>query len=152
MFAFEFDDRLFVFRYPKPAFVPLFAFAAKRAPALRYLIFVFQRTILAAGRGEKIAPSPRVLQSVKNGTSGTQRPHAKPTTDKAYAETRNPHTPHKPQSRPKGHHTSQRQLLQDGRNNRRPPCWQSHRPIRGMSSLSMSAKAGGYSPKRAAGL
>nr|DAF67760.1 MAG TPA: hypothetical protein [Caudoviricetes sp.] len=32
MFAFEFEERLFVFRLPKPAFAPLFAFAARRAP------------------------------------------------------------------------------------------------------------------------
>ena len=32
MFAFAFEERLFAFRYPKPAFAPLFALADKRAP------------------------------------------------------------------------------------------------------------------------
>lgn len=39
MFAFAFEERLFVFRLPNPAFAPLFAFADKRAPGSHTPLF-----------------------------------------------------------------------------------------------------------------
>ena len=51
MFAFAFEERLFAFRLPNPAFAPLFAFADKRAPDSRNRIYYFKEHYLTK-RGE----------------------------------------------------------------------------------------------------
>ena len=42
MFAFAFEERLFVFRLPNPAFAPLFALADKREPQAAKTFLFFQ--------------------------------------------------------------------------------------------------------------
>ncbi len=57
MFAFEFEERLFAFRQPKPAFVPLFALAARRAPliATTFVIYNFFNVLFALLRAPSFA-------------------------------------------------------------------------------------------------
>ena len=64
MFAFEFEERLFAFAYPQPAFAPLFAFADKRAPDFRnrLLLNIFKESLKRREwRGKINSPRPPCL-------------------------------------------------------------------------------------------
>ena len=81
MFAFAFEERLFAFRQPKPAFAPLFALADKRAPAATTLLcfYFFQsNAIFVAPFTEFCSPSktaqaePKVRMRIRGTTMRTQ--------------------------------------------------------------------------------
>ena len=74
MFAFAFEERLFAFRLPNPAFAPLFAFADKRAPAATTLLcfyffnptpFSLLRSPSFAVRQKRHKRNPRVAFAVE---------------------------------------------------------------------------------------
>lgn len=55
MFAFAFEERLFAFRQPKPAFAPLFALAARRAPLTATTFYNFFNVLFSLLRAPSFA-------------------------------------------------------------------------------------------------
>ncbi len=56
MFAFAFEERLFVFRLPNPAFAPLFALADKREPQAAKTFYLFFK--MSISHAFAVAPCP----------------------------------------------------------------------------------------------
>lgn len=73
-----------------------------------------------------VAPCIEFCSPFNYGTSGTQCPHSHTRSDKPYSDNRTPQPHHHPHEQTGGHHTSQRLLIQDARNNHSHPCWCFH--------------------------
>ncbi len=99
LFAFAFEERLFVFRLPNPAFAPLFALPENRAPTK------LSQTLISYLKFPRI-PLNRFYVSVKNGTGGTQCAQAHTRNDNTYADNRTPQPLHSTHDQRTGHQTS----------------------------------------------
>jgi len=93
MFAFVFEERLFVFRHPNPAFVPLLPLPPTRASLTQPFMFYFISLQISP---EHRTDLHRVSYSVflNHGTSGTQCSQSYPRNDNTCTGTRTPQTSH----------------------------------------------------------